>query len=521
MIPYDENNNIKKPDDWPQNNREISLSNVLSAMENFIRLPNYANREVLFSLIDQTDLNERNDLGAFRITKYEIEVMNKLYYYSILTNCNSLKMYLYGNIMRFTQFHKFVFFASKEQGVEIPFEIEECNELKIPLKIFYLSYAIYNLEKNRSFSDCIIKNVKLIMAQLKSKKELAFLVDGFNNLFKDLSFFTSSKVFRLFKFSRTELLKLFQLQAFLLNKTMQSIIVRPLMGVIKITIRNWVLKSRNNYNNNLLYKCISDKAVESILNNHEIWMQKIEYLNDKREQKVIREIYKDKTWIKYDWAKRIKIDIPPNSFVTSFSKAKPSDLMLKKYGKNVFGYKTDRIADLISPTYLISFEKYSFPFLDQVFAFDIIYSQKAAQDEINYLCQIIDCYRLSDIEKNLFFNSILVYWYLSFKDKKWEYEHERRYQFFIYNYRQYNDVCIDSRFLKMKSSIFLSPDFIFTNKKMKEKLKSLRLEKLNAIGVKNYFFCSDCLQADFDLATFGQAHTCPICGSTEFNIVEK
>lgn len=110
--------------------------------------------------------------------------------------------------------------------------------------------------------------------------------------------------------------------------------------------------------------------------------------------------------------------------------------MQKKYGSNTFGYKSDRIANLLSP---ITMYKQKVPMFDQVAFYDVIYSEDEAKKEINYLCKIIEMFSLTDEEKTCFCEEILEYWYLSFKDKKWEYESERRYQLFVFDYKDYID----------------------------------------------------------------------------------
>lgn len=64
----------REPKDWPINGKEASLSNVYTYFERFIDDPNYHNKEMLLTLVNQDDLNETNDLGIYRVTDYEINV---------------------------------------------------------------------------------------------------------------------------------------------------------------------------------------------------------------------------------------------------------------------------------------------------------------------------------------------------------------------------------------------------------------------------------------------------------------
>lgn len=512
----EENINVEKPDDWPQNQREANLSNILKATEDFYSSPSYKTKEIMASLINQTDLNELNELGLFRITSYEVAILNQLYFLATVINFDSLKVYLFGHIARFARMHKSIYNMRNHIGQDVDFYINEFFYLMPSLKLFYLCYATFNYEKTRSLADTIVSVVKdfLNTDNGDAIDDIAF---GYINMLKDLSNFSSAKIFSVLTFDRNELKKLFQLEAHLIIKTHQNIVKRPLRGVIKLTLRNWVLKSRNNYRYSELYKCISNKAGYSALTNHEVWMQRIEYLNDKRENKVIKELFKNKQWIKNDWAKNIKFDLLENSYVCSYSKVAPNSKMKQKYGSNVFGYKSDRIADVLSPIVTIN----GHPFVDQVACYDIIYNQEDAKEEINYLCDLINLFDISDKEKLEFLNDLLVYWYLSIKDKKWAYEHERRYQLFIFDYKDYIDMSIDDRFLKIKSSVYLYPDFIFSEHSLKREVEMRRVEKLRSIAMSNYVFCHNCLQSDFDSDKLDSCkQKCSICGSSDVEFVE-
>ena len=92
--------------------------------------------------------------------------------------------------------------------------------------------------------------------------------------------------------------------------------------------------------------------------------------------------------------------------------------MEKKYGQIIYGYKDDRIADLLSPIYIAD-DKKKLPQLGQVVSFDILYDEDLAKKEINYLCSVIDMFELTDKEKSKFLSEIIQYWLLSVKDKKW------------------------------------------------------------------------------------------------------
>ena len=73
---------VKKPNNWTQNQREARLSNVLYAVENFEKNPNYANKEILLLLISEIDPNQHDDFGLMRISDYEVGLINQLYFYA-------------------------------------------------------------------------------------------------------------------------------------------------------------------------------------------------------------------------------------------------------------------------------------------------------------------------------------------------------------------------------------------------------------------------------------------------------
>ena len=75
--------------------------------------------------------------------------------------------------------------------------------------------------------------------------------------------------------------------------------------------------------------------------------EKTEFLNDEREQKIIPELFEDTPWIYYDWIKDIDFTATRNYYVSCFSKSIDSNYMKNGYGECLYGYKNDRIVDLI------------------------------------------------------------------------------------------------------------------------------------------------------------------------------
>lgn len=452
-----ENIKVEKPLDWPQNYREYRLSNILIAIERFQKDPNYGNREILVSLVTDADFNQYNARGMSRITLYEVCLVNELWTYARTMHLDTLQLFLYKVVVETTRNFNMILKMQKEVGIiENINDINYYNYLILPLKLFYISYRQFNYYKQHSFCEellDIINNVELLIKQDEIKVDLE---QTFTNLIFDLSCASGVNTIPFIEFDRKDLLKLFDKEFEILKKYNKNPLESPTKGILKMIISNWILRSRNNYNHSPVFKCLTNIASDNSIKNQEIWMQHIEYLNDKREGKVIKELFANKQWIQYNWAKKIKLDNPYSFYVTSFSKTKPNKLLKDKYGKNVYGYKSDRIANLVAPI----INNNEFVQFGQTISYGIIYDRDLAKEELNFLFQIIGKLPLKDNQKTKFANEIISYWFLSFKDKRWKDENGRRYQIFYYEKYPYLFLDKDERFLKIKSSIFLYPDNI-------------------------------------------------------------
>ena len=109
---------------------------------------------------------------------------------------------------------------------------------------------------------------------------------------------------------------------------------------------------------------------------------------------------------------------------------------------------------------------------------------------------------------------------MSVKDKKWSYERERRYVLFLYDEYDYTELDRkEDRFLKLKSSLLISPDFILGDNPKKEILRSYNWNKRNALNTKDYIFCSNCFSCEFDLL-YDNIDKCPICNSSNIQKID-
>lgn len=500
-------NEVAKPMDWPANAVECSLENILNAIETFINEPNYKNKEILISLVSTYDLNQKSHLGFFRITEYEVYCINSIYCYSSIIQFNTAKTYLYELISERARMMNIM----SKVPIDTNANDDEYKFLLPNLKLYYCIYLEYNYNKKRSLTDQIIKSVNDIITD-GSKVIYDYYKTSFLTLLNDISYFRCKKKNNIWAFNREEIKKLFELEVRLIKRNRENPLKHPLKGVLMTSLSNYILKSRYNYNSDYICKYVSEEVATMSCINHELWMKKTELLNDKRELKVIPQLFSNKSWLNYNWAKTNNFTPTRIYYVSSFSKSVGNREMEKKYGQCIYGYKDDRVADLLSPIYMWG-ESRDIPKLGQVISFDVLYDEELAKEEINFLCSIIDMFELCDKEKADFLSEIIQYWLLSVKDQKWSYERERRYVLFIYDEYNYIDINRkDNCFLKLKSSLLLTPDFILGDNPKKEILRWYNDEKRVALNVKSYIYCVDCFSSEFDLL-YQNIDKCPICNS--------
>lgn len=198
----------------------------------------------------------------------------------------------------------------------------------------------------------------------------------------------------------------------LINYTKQDPTIRPLKGVLYTMISNWILKSREDFDNKNFYKYMTDENSLKAMGNHQIWMQKVEYLNDQNEGRVFEQIFNENNWLEYNWARNLNVKNVDRKYVCSFTKRIANSEMIEEYGSNMFGYKSDRIIDLLSPAYI--HPKLGL-FIEQTSFYDVTYSVKEFKDEIQILCRLIEGFEISDKKKHDILVNILPYWRYSIK----------------------------------------------------------------------------------------------------------
>lgn len=523
---FNMNTVVDKPENWPVNAIEYRLENIRIQWENFKKEPSYKNKEVLISLVSDYDLNQSSMLGLFRTTEYEVACINYLFWESYIHQFHALRTYLYELIGYKTSLQKIASWFPKGN---IVLELKAFEGLFPQLKLYYITYQKFTIENDRSYAEQLVEVVENMVKSSQEndseniyKETIADITNAYVSLLNDISYFRCKKRTRIWAFSRDEIYMLFQLEAKLIKLNGDSPVVRPLKGVLMTSISNYILKSRNDYNENYVCKYISTEVSKKSISNHQIWMSIIENLNDNREQKVVPELFEEHGWNRYSWANNIDFKPKRKYYVSSFCKSIDNSQMRKDYGTCIYGYKDDRMAEVLAPIMFLNKRgEKKFPAFSQVISFDVIYDREEAKTEIEFLCSIIDCFNMNEADKKAFLEEILQYWILSVKDPQWSHEQERRYVLFMYDRYDYNEIdTSDSKFLKLKTSLFIEPDFILGYNPVKPYLKQMIDNKRYAISMKPYLFCANCLSRDFD--TFVECKknkVCLICGSQNVSLV--
>ncbi len=524
-----------KPERWPANAREQQLERVFNAVEEFRKNPSYKTKEVVLALVNSHDYNQFSQLGLVRITDYEVSMINTLYLWGMFCCINSLKTFLYELISDATAMHKMCSWVDASINKASSIRIEQYEEGLFPsLKLYHFAFQKYNVEKDKSFAEQIIAVVEECIVDSNCSEKVYPIAHAFTTMLNDLSYMKGNKKTSFWKFNREELKRLFQLEVRLMDLSNQNPYKPPLRGVLMTQISNFILKSRNNYNDDYLCKYVSEQVASNSIRNHQLWMRKTSELNDEREEKVIPELFEDSSWIKYSWIKNIDFTETRTYYVSSFCKELNNDDMKRDYGNCIYGYKNDRIAELIAPI-MLSGKKRLFlgekeelqeiedwPTLSQVIAFDVLYDKDLAKEELSFLFDIIDLLKISEEEKKDFLQIILQYWVLSVKDPKWAPERERRYVIFLYDAYNYIEMKEEDSFLKVSTSLFALPDFILGGPNPARFFIKPAIEnKLQYIADKSFMFCNNCYNVDYDVVNgLGKVVKCPICSSEDIVINE-
>ena len=501
---------LKKPSDWPCNMHENLVNNVNVYLDKFIENPSLENKEILVSLINQDELNEKDSSGIARFSKYEYQLLSSIYIKGSNLMFNGVKVFVYRHLLDLIIHRNIIEMISKNQISNI---VLDEPELLPCLSLFYATYYKSRYIQRESFYNSLISMIEDI--DFNEKEQVLLFIHALLPMINDLSYNTNSNVFSCINFTREEIYGVFKIVFQCINALYPNELINesPLHGILCTAISNWILKSRYDYNKDHIYKSLSDEAS---INYGEVWMRKIELLNDDREGQVINEVLADISWKKYKWMDITKISSIRKTYVTCFSKQKPTDEMKSKYGNNYFAYKSDRVADLISANYLYN----GYYVNGQVFFFDVIYDKDLLKEELIFLSEIINLSIENDENKKAFFEDILQYWIYSIKDAdRWAEERERRYVCFFYDSYNYINAKEEDGFMKIKSSLFMFPDYTNHDNLMFEQLFANVHLKLSKLHHRRFMFCNNCLYSDFDKTKINKIDSCPNCKSKDISYI--
>lgn len=528
---------VKKPEDWPCNDRECYLERVTQALTAFRENPNFATREVLVSLAAAHDYSQINSIGRYRISLYEIQSLNELYFYARFYNLTSLLMFVYIYLSKMVILDRCVenidLNINSNENKLLSKEWKSYSFLNSFLAMFYCIYDDYRNNKEGDLADSIERVVGNSFNRCNNSEGKFWTVHNLVVLISDLSFIIGTKVDQEFQLSRDSLRKLFAFESMMLKQSEQMPGKRPLSSQLKIQISNFILKSRNGYNRDYICKYISPKNLSQSIEQGEIWINEIKNLNDPAEGSVVQAVLRDDSWIRYEWAKYVDARPMRNYYVACFSKSIGNKDTLNRYGGFMLGYKNDRLSDLLAPISLHTVcrnksfntknkELFSYPQLSQMLSFDVLYGEEPLKEELLFLCSVINLFEMTDKEKHSFFESIVQYWLYSAKvlGCGWESERERRYVLFMYPEYNYSNARLEDGYLKIKSTAYMFPDFIEgDNVICREGIKKRIDEKRYNISNKKHFFCKKCFNFDFDLPN-RNIEKCPICNASDFEIIE-
>ena len=152
---------------------------------------------------------------------------------------------------------------------DIKLEVDLFEGLFPQLKLYYLTYQKFTVEKNKNYAEQLIEVVENIVQYSKEndseevfQETIASLTKAYISLLNDISYFRCVKRTRIWAFDRDEIYSLFQLAAKLVKFTGESPVVRPLKGVLMTSISNYILKSRNDYNEDYICKYINSEVAK-------------------------------------------------------------------------------------------------------------------------------------------------------------------------------------------------------------------------------------------------------------------
>lgn len=148
--------------------------------------------------------------------------------------------------------------------------------------------------------------------------------------------------------------------------------------------------------------------------------------------------------------------------------------MRKEYGNNVIGIDNDTFGEKVSPL-----RKTENGFLTSIVnSYNVLYGIDAAKNEMNFIFDLIGILFKDNQERIEFAEYILPYFIFSYKDKKRQYENERRFDIVYFSDFEYLNVNIEDGFYKVDSLGYSFPDWCDIDNVCYENIKS-NIDKKN------------------------------------------
>ena len=457
------------------------------------------------------------------VSAYEVSLILHIYRAGCCFVSSAVKLFAYHVIMEWVRIDQRWRCGAESQ--------ERRNPFFQPLQLFYDVYAAYVSDGGKkSFYDYLEHNVREKLKSVKGAADLDKLEHAFVSLLMDVSCSLGAKRDAMFRIRREQLVNLIKLEAEILKRGEKSIMARPLKGTLMIQLSYLILKSRAEVLPESVYKHISNADILRALENGELWVRDVRDLNDKWEGVPARELVDELAAGGARWLHGLDWEFHKSFYVACYShEGNPASL--SSYGECVLAYNGDRLADFLGPIYLRVETlpapnggeiKEGYPMLSQVVVLDVVYDRDQARNELAFLVKCVDVLGNSDDEKRAFLGEILQYWKLSFKDpvereephREWYKERERRYVIFYYEDYNYINQRIESRWLKMDSTVVLAPDAVLgpISSGNKTTICENLAMRYRHTSLDNYCLCRDCLARTY-VRQLQPYTTCKMCGS--------
>ena len=507
-----------KPDGWPAYNlREVKVDRVWQDVREYYNNPNPGARDIMLRDAFCRERAELPSMGKYRISEYEAEMLRRIYRAGCCFNSCTLRMFAYHVVMEWIDDDRYIEDCNKHLPIE-KMVVTESKKRRIglpwQLQLFYDAYRECCEDwAQRRFAVILVEVCRRALRQRHTKEGLFMLEHAIVSLLYDISSNLGTDRDSCLAIKREEIKPLIELEAYILRKRRRSIMRRPLKGTLMVQLSNLILKSRHNGSPDTVYKYISNDNLTAAVSNKQVWISDVRDLNDKHEGEVAQEIVQSISVGGPSWVKKCSLKYKKSFYVGCYSKTLDIGDLNKRYGECVLGYYGDRLVDYLGPVYWHT-EKIQtpqgiitevYPMFSQVFVLDVIYDKEEAKKEFQYLIWCIDKLGSTESQKRRFYNEILQYWKLSFKDRiardepheEWFKENERRYVIHYYKEYNYRGAFVDKsdRKWKIDTTAVYAPDFLMGNpaREIRGRVAKELCDRYEYTTLPHYYVCKNCL----------------------------